>query len=115
MQGNLGREQGSAHPLSLAGTRALVEGCQDAVGGEPAAGHGADGQPQAYRWPARLAGEAHATTHRLDHQVVARTRRGGALVTEGSEAAADDVRLDLPQPLVVGAEPPQRLGTVVVD
>src|SRR5207237_705792 len=39
MQGNLGREQGGAHPLSLAGTRALVEGGQNPMGGEHAAGH----------------------------------------------------------------------------
>ena len=76
------------------------------MGGEHAAGHVADGQPHAYRRPARLAGEAHAATHRLDHQVVAGARHGGALITEGGEAAADDVRLDLPQPLVIGTEPP---------
>src|SRR5262249_54546789 len=105
MQGNLGREQGSTHQLSLAGTRALVEGGQDTMGGEHAAGHVANGQPQTYRWPAWLAGEAHATAHGLDHQVIAGARRGGALITEGGEAAADDVRLDLPQPLVVGTEP----------
>src|SRR5215471_15600108 len=106
MQGNLGREQASAHPLSLAGTRALVEGGQDTMSGEHAAGHVADRQPHTYRWPARLAGEAHAAPHGLDYQVVAGARRSGALVTEGGEATADDVRFDLPQPLVVGAEPP---------
>src|SRR5262249_61025709 len=103
------------HPLALAGALALDEGDQDALGKEDARAQIRDGNAHAH-WPLpRDARDGHEATHALRDLIDARPVAIRSALPEAGDAAVDQARVVDTQAVVVDAEPPLDVGTIVLD
>ncbi len=108
-------DQRGVNPLALAGTLAIVEGEDDALGQQQARGEVGDGNADTHRPAAGLAGDRHQATHALGDLVDAGARRIGAALAEAGDRAVDDARVDLGDRVVVDLEPMLHVRAVVLD
>ena len=112
--GDLRAEQGTGHPLALAGLLAFQQRDQDAHGGEDAGGQVGDRNADAHRSLPRQAGDRHQPAHALGDLIEAGTIAIRPVLAEPGNRGIDQPLVDLAQRFVIDAEAELHVGPIVL-
>ena len=108
-------EERGVHELPAPRHAPRPERAEDAEDAEEARAQVGDRHAHLHRWAVGTARRAHDAAHALGNEVVAAAVRVGPGLPEARDRTVDEPRIDLPQRLVVDAEPARHARPIVFD